>query len=235
MTGRYEIKANKKDKEAEIWLYDEIGYSFFGDGVTAKQFAKDIKGLGKVDNITVRINSPGGDVFDGLAMYNTLAQHPAKVTVYVDGLAASIASVIAMAGDTINMAENAMIMVHNAWGMSIGNSRDMKEMADRLEKVDGSLITSYQNKTGLSIEEIMGLMDAETWMNAREALDLGFADNIVEELKMAAHFNLEKFRFKNLPKITRGPAPKSPSPDPQVELLKSRFAGIKQRHGGLSV
>ena len=198
----YEIKAQAL--EAEIWLYDEIGSGWFG-GVSAKQFADDLKALGKINSITVRINSPGGDVFDGIAIYNILKQQSAKVLVYIDGLAASIASIIAMAGDEIFMAGNATMMIHKAWGMTVGNSEDMQSMADTLAKLDGTLTGTYAKRTGIDWGKISDMMAEETWMNSQEALALGFIDHITEEMKLAAHFDLGKFKFKKNPPAVRVP------------------------------
>jgi ATP-dependent Clp protease, protease subunit len=198
----YSIKAQATS--AEIWLYDEIGSGWFG-GVSAKKFAEDLKALGKLSDISLRINSPGGDVFDGIAIYNILKQNSARVTVYIDGLAASIASIIAMAGDEIIMAGNATMMVHRAWGMTVGNTEDMQAMADTLAKLDGTLTGTYAKRTGLEWGAINQMMSDETWMNAEEALAQGFIDGISEEMKLAAHFDLDKFKFKKNPLDARMP------------------------------
>jgi len=192
----FEIKA--KGKEAEIWIYEEIGTGWFG-GLSAKKFADDLKALGKLDKITLRLNSPGGDVFDGIAIYNILKQSPAQVTVYIDGLAASIASIIAMAGDEIYMAGNATMMIHRAWGITVGNSQDMAEMGETLAKLDGTLAGTYSKRTGIDWGEVSQMMAAETWMNADEALAKGFVDTITEEMKLAAHFDLDKFKYRHNP------------------------------------
>jgi ATP-dependent Clp endopeptidase proteolytic subunit ClpP len=186
-------------KSAEIYLYDEIGDSFFG-GITAKQFADDLNALGKIDRINVRINSPGGDVFQGLAIYNTLKRHPANVVVDIDGMALSIASIIAMAGNTINMAKNAMFMIHDPWGFTGGTAEDFRKQADLLDQVKENLVNTYVDKTGMDSGQINLLMSEETWMQAEEAKRLGFISNITEELQMAAGFNLS--RFKKPPQVT---------------------------------
>lgn len=192
----YKIKA--KTQEAEVWIYEEIGAGWFG-GLSAKQFADDIKALGKVNQITVRLNSPGGDVFDGIAIYNVLKQNPARVVVNIDGLAASIASIIAMAGDEINMAGNATMMIHRAWGLSMGNAEEMTAMAATLAKLDNTLAATYNKRTGIDMDQVNELMQAETWMNSQEALEYGFVDTVTEELKLAAHFDLEKFKYRHNP------------------------------------
>jgi len=198
----YSVQA-KADKEAEVWIYEAIGEGWFG-GISAKQFAKDIKELGDIEKITVRLNSPGGDVFEGNAIYNILKQHKARVIVFIDGLAASIASVVAMAGDEIYIADNAMMMIHNAWGFVMGYASDMRKAADMLDKVDGSIVTTYMKRTKLDEQKIKDLMVAETWMNSKEALENGFVDEITDALEVAAYFDLSKFKYRNVPK--RAPA-----------------------------
>lgn len=187
---------------AEIWIYDEIGSGWFG-GMSAKQFADEFRKLGKVENISLRINSPGGDVFDGLAIYNLLKQSKARIIVNIDGLAASIASIIAMAGDEINMAENAIMMIHKSWGMSIGNADEMQKMSETLTKLDSTLASTYAKQTGLDLGAISQMMADETWMNSQEAMAFGFITNITDEMKLAAHFDLGKYKFKKNPLAER--------------------------------
>ena len=202
----YEIK-NKSDK-AEIWIYEEIGEDFWtGGGVTAKGFQKELAAI-KADKIDLHINSPGGLVFDGITIYNLLKQHPANVTTYIDGLAASIASVIALAGDSVIMAENALFMIHKASGLVMGNSDDMRDFAEKLDKVNTSIATTYISKTGKDEPEINDLMAAETWMTAAEALDFGFVDEVSGEADMAACARfvpvMEKAKFQHIPGCIAG-------------------------------
>ena len=197
----YEIK-NKTDK-AEIWIYEEIGEDFWtGGGVTAKNFQKELSAI-KASQIDLHINSPGGIVFDGITIYNLLKNHPANVTTYIDGLAASIASVIALAGDKVIMAENALFMIHNPYGMVAGNATDMRDFADKLDKVGGAIATTYISKTGKTDVEIQALLDAETWMSAAEALESGFIDEVSGEADMAACAKfipvMQKAKFQNIP------------------------------------
>lgn len=192
-----------KNGEGEIAIFDEIG----AFGISAKDFSDQLTALGKVDTITLSINSPGGSVFDGFAIYNMLQRHRALITVRVDGIAASMASVIAMAGDVVEMPENAMMMIHDPMGGVLGNSRDMRQIADALDKMKAGMVAAYANKSGLDRQEIEDLMAAETWFTAEEAKDMGFADVIEEPVKMAASFDLSK--FKNAPVEAgrkRGPA-----------------------------
>ena len=137
--------------------------------MTPKDFKADLDRLGEIKNLNIYINSGGGDVFAGQAIHSMLARHTAFKTVYVDGLAASIASVIVMAGDKIIMPRNAMMMIHNAWTIAAGNKESFRKLADDMEKIDESIVTTYADKTGLESEEIKALMEAETWMTAEEA------------------------------------------------------------------
>lgn len=180
----------------EILLYDQIGQDFWsGDGTTAKQFAEDLKAAGSVSQIHLRINSPGGDVFDGLVIYNTLLNHGAKITATVDGLAASIASVIAMAASELSMAENALMMIHNPYSLVMGDSSEMRKLADTMDKIKGSSISAYKRHAkSLSDAEIAQLMDEETWMSADEAISKGFADKTVAQPAIAASYDLSKFK-----------------------------------------
>lgn len=174
---------NKVDEaNGELLIYDQVGESLWEEGVTAKSFATDLKALGKkIKNLTVRINSPGGSVWDGLAIYNSLKQHHANVTVYIDGLAASIASVIAMAGDEVRMADTALMMIHNPQGSAVGDSRVMREVADMMDKAKSQLIKAYAAKTGRGESELSDMLDDSTWMTSEEAYEKGFIDGIVEQ------------------------------------------------------
>lgn len=176
----------------EISIYEEIG--FFG--VSAKGFLEELKAVGPRP-ITLRINSPGGNVFDGLAIYNRLREHAAGVTVKIDGIAASMASVIAMVGKRVEMADNALLMIHNPAGIVAGGADDMRDTAELLDKVKASLVTAYVRKTGLPEAKISKMMDAETYLTASEAESLGFVDAVTESLKLAARF--DSGRLPNVP------------------------------------
>lgn len=195
----------------ELLLYGDISSStWYGDEITPSAFSQDLKGLGDISVLNIYINSGGGDVFAGQAIYSMLKRHPAQKNVYIDGLAASIASVIAMAGDTIYMPRNAMLMIHKAWTMAIGNAHDLRKLADDMDKIDESILTTYQAKTGLEPEKILDLVNAETWMTAEEAVALGFADVIEGTQQIAASINKDYLtmnglsfdlgRFRNPPK-----------------------------------
>ncbi|MFT4098619.1 MAG: Clp protease ClpP [Rhodoblastus sp.] len=161
----------------EVMVYDEIGFW----GVTAKDFAATLAGI-STPNIVLRINSPGGDVFDGIAIHSAIKAHAAKVTARIEGLAASAASFLALAADSVEMDANAFFMIHNAWGLAIGNKADMQDMATVLAKIDGQIAAIYAAKTGKSAAAMAALMDGETdgtWFNADEAKAEGFVDAIV--------------------------------------------------------
>lgn len=210
MKSWYSIQA-KADQAAEISIYDEIGFW----GVTAKQFIGDLKAI-DATTIKLAINSPGGAVFDALAIYNALRQHPANVEVTIMGVAASAASIIAMAGDTVVMPENAFMMIHNPLNMAYGNADDLREMADVLDKIGASLVGIYARRTGLPEDEIKALLDAETWLNAEEAVLKGFADELQPELKVAASFDME--RLPDNVRASIAPSVESePDPDPEPE------------------
>lgn len=171
-------KDNKK--EAEILLYGVIGDDGYWDEVTSKEFADQLKEVEDATTIAVRINSPGGDVFAGQAIYSMLKRCKAQIVVYVDGLAASIASLVAMAGDKVIMPKNSMMMIHKPWTISAGNANDMRQQADTLDKVEESMLAAYVEKTGLAEDEIKQLLADETWLTASMALDKGFCDEIEE-------------------------------------------------------
>ena len=186
MRNWFKVEA-KADAPTEIAIYDEIG----AWGVTAKDFIAELK---KIDakQITVNINSPGGSVFDALAIYNALRAHDASVTTKVMGVAASAASVIAMAGEKVVMPANTFLMVHNPLTFAYGNADEMRDMADVLDKIAASLIGIYVARTGLGEGEVKALLDAETWLNADDALAKGFATEIVDDLKIAASFDTDR-------------------------------------------
>jgi len=192
----YEIRA--KAESAEVWLYDQIGEDIFGEGTTAKTFVAELSKL-KTGQIDLHVNSAGGSVFDGMAIANAIARHPAKVTAYVDGVAASIAGVIALAGDKVVMARNALFMVHDPWGMAMGTSNDIRAYADVLDKVASTIKGVYRDKTALPDETLSELMAAETWMTAAEAHAYGFADEIAPALDMAACADFSPFNYKHPP------------------------------------
>lgn len=192
-------------KSAEVMIYGDIGENWYGDSVLAKDFVKEIAAL-DAGQITIRINSYGGSVSDGIAIHNAIKRHTAETTVIIDGVAASIASLIAMAGDKVEMAENALLMIHAPWGFASGNSADMRDFADMLDKYAEAMATSYTAKSGMTQEEVMALLtDGEDhWYTAQEALDATFVDSITAAVPLAASFDRAAIaaRFKSLPGVS---------------------------------
>lgn len=164
-----------------ISIYEPIGYDWWtGEGVTAKRISGALRSIGADKDVIVNINSPGGDVWEGLAIYNLLRQHKGQVTVRVLGIAASAASFIAMAADRIEIARAGFFMIHNAWTVAGGNRNDFTEMADFLGQIDGTIADIYAIRTGNDLAEMSKQMDAETWINGTTAVDQGFADGLLE-------------------------------------------------------
>lgn len=182
--GRFEFKAADVDGNAELLLYEFIGYDWWSDsGMTAKQFDDELKGLGVVKNLTIRINSPGGDVWDGMSIFNMLATYSAPTTVIVEGLAASIASVIAMAGDTVKAAEMSQLMIHDSWTYGVGNEQAFRELADVLSKIDGQIAETYAKRAGKDVGYFRELQDKDTYLTAAEAKEIGLVDEIISTRK----------------------------------------------------
>lgn len=216
----YRITNAASPDEAEVMLYDEVGGWY---GATADQFIADLRGV-TAPNLRVRINSPGGSVFEGIAIANALRSHPANVVIQVDGIAASIASVIAMAGDRIEMAPNTMMMIHDASGVCLGNAADMEEMAELLDLISDNIADAYAARAGGTRDEWRARMRAETWYLPDDAVENGLADEAIttpkaadpvepgpdedDEPDMARPFDLAAYGYA-------GPAkPETPKPGP---------------------
>lgn len=231
---------NQADDEAEVMLYDEVGGWF---GATADEFIADLKGV-TAKNLRVRVNSPGGSVFEGIAIANALRAHPANVTVQVDGIAASIASVIAMAGDRVEMAPNTMMMIHDASGLCMGNASDMEEMAELLDLISDNIADAYAAKAGGTRDEWRDLMRAETWFLPDDAVKAGLADEATktpkqgqpskgepepdgDEPEMRRSFDLAAYGYQGprqeAPKPT--PPPAAPEPSPQLVVSLADLLG----------
>jgi len=234
MKSWFSIKA-KAAGAAEIKIYDEIGMW----GITARQFSDELAALGQVKQISLFIHSPGGDVFDGIAIYNLLKKHPANLTVHIDGLAASMASVIAMAGDKVVMPENAMLMIHKPWGISGGNAKEMRDYADLLDKVEAVLIPAYASKTGKSADELAQMLEGETWLNGRECVEQGFADELEPAVNVMARLEskrIEEFEampnaLKNMITGPQGSVTTPAAPEQQrINGIKDLFAMFGGRH-----
>lgn len=173
------IHARSVDDAATISIYDVIGEDLWtGEGVTSKRISAALRSIGSSD-VVVNINSPGGDFFEGIAIYNLLREHPHKVTVKVMGLAASAASVIAMAGDEVQISEIGFLMVHNAWAVAMGNRHDMREVADTMEPFDDAMAGLYAAKAGVDKADAAAWMDKETWFNGAQAVENGLADALL--------------------------------------------------------
>ena len=197
----YEIRSITSDV-AEIFIYERIGMDFWsGEGITAKGFLKEL-GTIKSKQINLHINSPGGSVFDATAIYNGLKNHPANVTTYIDGVAASAASIVALAGDKVIIASNALYMIHNPMTYADGNANELRKVADLLDKVRDTMTTVYMEKTTLTNEELLAALDAETWYNADEAIAAGFASEKTQALDAAASIDfssLQEMGYKRIP------------------------------------
>jgi ATP-dependent protease ClpP protease subunit len=184
----YRIEAKEDDNNAEIIIYDVIGWPF-------NDVFDLIRSLGgiKAKNITVRINSPGGDVFDGVAIFNALKEHDSRVTTRIEGLAASIASIIALGGDEVQAHKSAMYMIHDPWVMAAGNQYDLREIADILQKIGGNMLDIYYDKSNIGKRDLKQMMKDETWFTAKEAKDRGLVDTVLEAGAAKAKFDLSIF------------------------------------------
>ncbi|EPK2792133.1 ClpP-like prohead protease/major capsid protein fusion protein [Klebsiella aerogenes] len=215
----YEIRALAAGR-VEIFLYDVIG----GWGITAQQFVTDCKeaGVFEASAVALHIHSPGGDVMQGFAIYNTLSRLKAKVDIWVDGVAASMASmIVCLPGATVHMPENAWLMVHKPWGGIAGDSDDMRDYADWLDRNEALMLSAYMNKTGLGQEELEAMLKAETWLNGAEAVEKGFADTLEPELQAAACVNENKLKdYQNMPEQIKSlftPCAEAPVNQPQQQ------------------
>lgn len=203
MSKKYWEFKNKTSNEADLYLYIEI--TSWGCGYaahSAQSFKEELDDLGDLDTLNIYINSPGGDVFEGNTIMNMLKRKKCTKNVYIDGLAASIASVIAMAGDKIIMPSNSMMMIHNAWTYAVGNSHELRKVADDLDKVNTSIKQTYLDKAGDKLDEetLTTLMDNETWLTAQECYYYGLCDQVGDDKNIAAKFDLNTLgNYKNTP------------------------------------
>jgi ATP-dependent Clp protease protease subunit len=224
-------------KTLEILIYGEVGENFWtGEGITPKSIKKAIDSAGAVTDISVRINSPGGVAFDGVAIYNLLRAQGKPVSVKVDGIAASAASIIAMAGDTVAMGKGAMMMVHDPMLMTIGNAAEFRAAADLLDTVADSMADIYVARTGKPKDEVRSIMATETWLSAQDAVEQGFAtelaDGSTDALAAARLFPLLA-KLKNVPDALRPPggteepaseAAKQEPPADSITVIRERFS-----------
>lgn len=203
-TAMNNLRIENKDAEAEVYLYDVISDDY---GVSAIAFNKELSAL-KGKKVNLHINSPGGDVFAGRAMATAIIAH-GDVTAYIDGIAASAATYVALSAKEVHISDGAMFMIHNAWAFSIGNKDDMRKTADLLDKIDSTIINDYKKKTNLAAEDIVAMMNAETWMTAQEALDKGFVDSIFNGTKLENKWDLSA--YKNAPQAAKDGLEDEPS------------------------
>lgn len=229
---KFEVVAKADSADVEIFLYDHIVSSeeeaeWWG-GVAPESFVKAVYAVDKGATIHLRVNSPGGSVFAARAMEQALRDHKGKVIVHIDGLAASAATFIAMAGDEVVMAKGALFMIHKAWTGMWGNSEDLRKEADLLDKIDGTLADTYAEKTGKDVAEISGWMAAETWFTAQEALDAGFADSIAESEAKAGAWNLSA--YSNAPRAEKAPTPEPVTkPEPEEAFASAEHRDRQQQ------
>ena len=188
------------EEEHSISIYDAIGQDpWSGEGVTTKRIAAALRSVNGAD-VTVNINSPGGDMFEGLAIYNLLRDYSGKVTVKVLGLAASAASIIAMAGDEIRIARAGFLNIHNCWVVALGNRQDLLEVASRLEPFDQAMAEIYASRTKSQLSAMQRLMDADTWLNGSAAVEQGFADQLLAA-DAVMQGPVDQSRFKTFPSL----------------------------------
>lgn len=239
----WDVVKNEGTNEGEVMLYGLISEStWWGDEVTPKQFDEDLKSLGNVEWINVRINSGGGDVFAGQAIYTMLKRHSAKIRVHVEGLAASIASIIAMAGDEIIMATGSMMMLHNP-AMTIWQdceSDDFRAYADVLDKVKESLMAVYAKRTGKTIDDLASIMDKETWYTAEDAVNEGFATKVDDGISInmalgkgaiiSNGINITSNSFHNIPKMPQHQEPVKNNKKEGREGMEITASKVKNEH-----
>ena len=220
----YSIEAKADSKSATIRIYEPIGGWF---GLSAAEFARELADL-KVDAIDLRLNSGGGSVFDGVAIHNSLLSHPARIDVTVDGVAASIASVIAMAGDTVTMGRGTRLMIHNPSAGVIGQAADLREIANLLDELAKDIAGFYAHRAGGSVDQWLALMAEETWYSAQEAVDAGLADSVPgaedapKDSVEAKVVDLSAYGFRY--------ADRDQAPDPTAVALSIRSAQLRAAH-----
>ena len=221
------IKQQVGNKEADLFIDGEIvSDELYDNDTSAAGFRDSLKQLGDVKTINLHINSPGGSVFEGIAIYNMLKNNPAQINVYVDALAASIASVIAMSGDNIFMPSNSMLMIHNPWTMAMGNANDLRKQADDLDRIGELSVTTYLDKAGgkLDADTLHQLMDDETWLTAQEAVDYGLATEVIDANQMAACADPDFLKqFRNVPTHLAQRLAQSATNDPAANDLDKEW------------
>lgn len=225
------IRSDASGDVAQVYVYDVID-SYWG--ASAKALVEALASAGAKD-VALHVNSPGGDVFEARTMVSAIRAHQAKghkVTAYIDGLAASAATYLALSGDQVHIADGGMFMVHNSWTLAWGNKTELRSTADLLDKIDGTITADYARKTGATAEQIAAWMDAETWFTGAEALAAGFVDSVIEPPKAddgkAARWNLSA--YANAPKAAEPPPPTDDDLDAHAanvtQLNRRRLAAL---------
>ena len=237
-TKFWNIMKNEEENSADMILYGTIGSDEWWDDICDKTFKEDIANLGEVENINLHINSPGGSVFAAVAIANTLKNHKAKVTAYIDGLAASAATIITSACDVVKMPKNALFMIHNPLTWAYGNKQELEKTGILLDKVKDSILETYLAKAkDKTKEELSVLMDEEKWFNAEEAKEYGFIDEIVGEMEKPQNVNnllivnslaFDISKFKNFPNSRPAISPKNIKDEMTVEKFKNSYPEIYQ-------
>ena len=200
--------------EATIYLYDIIGEDWWtGEGITGRRFAEALATVGDATTIHLRINSPGGDVFEARAITALMDAHAARFVAHVDGVAASAASFIAARADEVEIAEGAFFMIHNAWTVAVGNKEDLLSMSAFLEKIDDSIANDYSRRGKAEKAEFQALMDAETWLNAEEAVEKGLADRVAVKVDSAPSNRWDLSAYQKAPAALA----RSGSPSPETK------------------
>lgn len=227
----YQLIVNEENKKAEIYIYGDItSWEWNQSDVSSYTLTKALAELSPdIAEIEVYINSYGGEVAEGLAIYNALKRHKAKVTTYVDGFAASIASVIFMAGDERIMSNASMLFVHNAWTYASGNANDLRKQADDLEEITQASINAYMENVDISEEELKQLLDDETWLSADRCIDLGFATSMIVDKANRTSQSVKKQMFKKLKKqqlVEKTPKPKE---EPKEEPKENAFIAFLEK------
>ncbi|MFT9030612.1 MAG: head maturation protease, ClpP-related [Leuconostoc pseudomesenteroides] len=227
MTNYFQMKAT--NNVAQIDIFGEIvGEKWFDEETSATSFRDALKELGDVSTINLSINSGGGSVFDGIAIYNMLKSHKATVNVYVEGLAASIASVIAMAGDTITMRSGSMLMIHRPFTVLQGNAEEMRKAAETLEKMGDNIVNIYSDRTGIQAGEIQQIMSAETWLSAEEAVEQGWATKLDKKEAVMNSVPKEVLgRFSNVPKNVLARVEKKTLSQDRLDLIDREKQTLK--------
>jgi ATP-dependent Clp endopeptidase proteolytic subunit ClpP len=227
----YRISA-KADDTAEISIFGDIGGSFFSDGITAESFKADFDAVKDAKHINVLINSPGGNVFDGISIFNMLQKHREKVSVEVIGVAASAASLPALAGSSLKMHTGTFLMIHNPFAVAAGEAKDMRAMAGTLDKLTTEFVNIYEAHSDLSADDIRGYMDDTKWFTAEEAVDAGFADeSIADEIAASISIDPNQYAYKHIPDGLRADAEEDRKPPETVRELEAllRDAGCSRK------